>query len=87
MAGEVRGGRRCGEGPSAEAGGQQAVGRREGRPGGPPEDPCAAVGGVPADRLQRDEREGVPEGERVQDAAGCECQASRLSRCLMLMNN
>ena len=77
MAGEVRGGRRHGGVSPAASGGQQALGRREGRPGLPPQGPRAAAGGVPADRRQGEGGEGGAEGARVQDAAGCEWQSQR----------
>lgn len=72
MAGAVRcSGRHC-EIFAAATGGKQTLRQREGRAGGAFEDPRAAAGGGGAESLQGGGRQGGQEGERVQDAAGCE---------------
>lgn len=72
MAGAVcRSGCYC-EIPAAATRRKQTLGQREGRPGSTSEGPRTAAGGVGAESLQGGRREGGQEGERVQDAAGCE---------------
>lgn len=58
--------------PAAAPGGQQALREGEGRFTGASDESDASAGGVDAERLHGGGREGVQEGARVQDAAGCE---------------
>lgn len=57
---------------AAAPGGEQALREGEGRFSGASDESDTAAGGVDAERLQGGQREGGQEGERVQDAAGCE---------------
>ena len=72
MAGAVRRSRRHREVLTAAARGKQTLEQREGRGGGSLDDPRTTAGGGGAESRQGGGREGEPEGERVQDAAGCE---------------
>lgn len=74
MAGALRrSGRHC-EVFAAATWRKQTFGQREGRPGIAPEDSRTTAGGGGAESQQRGGRERRQEGERVQDAAGCESE-------------